>query len=75
MTFAERIRSLREDEDRTQEDMAKIFNTTQRKISRLETGQSNPSLLDIQQYCYHYNLSADYILGYTDKKIKLSERM
>ncbi len=74
MTFAERIRSLREDEDRTQEDMAKIFNTTQRKISRLETGQSNPSLLDIQQYCYHYNLSADYILGYTDKKIKLSER-
>ncbi len=74
MTFGERIRALREDKDQTQEYIAKIFNTTQRKISRLETGQSNPSLVDIQQYCYHYNLSADYILGFIDTPRKLIEK-
>ena len=66
MKFNERIRALREDEDKTQSDIAKIFNTTQRKISRLETGESQPTLQDIEQYCLLYNKSADYILGYTD---------
>lgn len=71
MKFNERIRALREDNDKTQLEMAIIFNTTQRKISRLETGQSEPTLLDIKQYCYYYNKSADYILGFTNEPILL----
>lgn len=66
MKFNERIRALREDTDKTQKDIAIIFNTTQRKISRLETGQSEPTLQDIKQYCYYFNKSADYILGFTN---------
>ena len=74
LKFNERIRALREDEDKTQSDIAKIFNTTQRKISRLETGQSEPTLLDIQQYCYYFNKSADYILGYINEPRPLNPK-
>lgn len=66
MNFNERIRALREDNDITQSDIAEAFKTTQRKISHLETGDSEPTLLDIEQYCRYFNKSADYILGYTD---------
>ncbi len=67
MKFNERIRALREDSDKRQIDIAQALNTTQRKISHLETGSSEPTLLDIEQYCRYFNKSADYILGYTDK--------
>lgn len=66
MEFNERIRALREDIDKTQTDIAIIFNTTQRKISRLETGASQPTIQDIKQYCYYFDKSADYILGFTN---------
>lgn len=66
MKFNERIRAMREDTDKTQKEIAVIFNTTQRKISRLETGQSEPTLQDIKQYCYYFDKSADYILGFTN---------
>lgn len=74
MKFNERIRNLREDADKTQSDIAKIFNTTQRKISRLETGNSQPTLQDIEQYCLLFDKSADYILGFTDKEIKFPKK-
>ena len=74
MEFKERIRSLREDKDLTQENIAKIFNTTQRRISYLEKGTTQPSLKDIEQYCYYFNLSADYILGFTNNPIPLPKK-
>ena len=66
MNFNERIRALREDCDKTQTEIAEILNTNQKKISRLETGECEPNLNDIKQLCQYYNLSADYILGFTD---------
>ena len=66
MKFNERIRALREDSDKRQIDIAQAFKTTQRKISRLETGNSEPTLFDIEQYCRYFNKSADYILGYSN---------
>ena len=67
MKFNERIRGLREDKDISQSDLAKILKTTQRRISYLETGDSEPTLLDIEQYCRYFDKSADYILGYTNE--------
>ncbi len=74
MNFNERIRNLREDIDKTQKEIATIFNTTQRKISRLETGESQPSLQDIKQYCHYFNKSADYILGFTNEPKPLPKK-
>lgn len=68
MQFHERIRALREDNDIRQEDIAKMMNTNQRKISRLETKTTEPTPEEIIRYCKIFNVSADYILGLSDKK-------
>ncbi len=67
MKFNEIIRGLREDKDLTQAQIGKIMNMTQRKISRLETGQSEPTTDEIILFCRFYKVSADYILGLTNK--------
>lgn len=67
MKFNERIRALREDKDLNQTQLGKIMNMSQRKISRLETGESEPTTDEIISFCRFYKVSADYILGLTDK--------
>ena len=47
----------------TQKDVAEILNTTQRKISRLETAEAEPNMEDLKMLCKYYNVSADYLLG------------
>ena len=47
----------------TQTDLANAIGVTQRKISFLETGASEPSLRDITALCRYFNVSADYLLG------------
>lgn len=71
MKFNENIRNLRENNDLTQKQLAEIFNTTQRKISRMETAEAEPSLKDIEMYCNFFNISADYILGFSDEAKKI----
>ena len=64
MTDIERLRGLREDKDLTQEQLGKILNMTQRKISRLEKGDTQITISDLKAYCDFFKISADYILGY-----------
>lgn len=68
MQFHERIRALREDNDIKQKDIAKLLNMNQRKVSRLETKATEPNPDEIIRYCKIFNVSADYILGLSDKK-------
>lgn len=68
MQFHERIRALREDNDIKQKDIAKLLNMNQRKVSRLETKATEPTPDEIIRYCKIFNVSADYILGLSDKK-------
>ena len=65
MEFNENIRALREDNDQTQEQIAKIMKTTQRRISRLETGFTQPTIEDIKKYCQYYHVTADWLLNVT----------
>ena len=68
MQFHERIRALREDSDIRQEDIAKLLNMNQRKVSRLETKATEPTPDEIIRYCKLFDVTADYILGLSDKK-------
>lgn len=74
--FAERMKELREfTEPRLkQEELGKILNMSQRKISRLETGAVNPTPEEIVQICKFYKVSADYILGITNDINKNKEK-
>ena len=65
MKFNEIVRGLREDREpgTTRQDVAEVLRTTQRKISRIETGDAEPSIEDLRMLCKYYNVSADYLLG------------
>ena len=73
MTYVQRIRDLREDMDITQEEVAKILNTTQGYYSKYELGIRKLPIDHLITLCKFYNVTADYILGLTDNRKKLSK--
>lgn len=62
----QRIRDLREDNDKTQADIAKFLNTYTTQYRRWETGESEIPVHKVIELCKYYNVSADYILGLKD---------
>lgn len=68
MDYTRRIRDLREDSDFTQEYVASVLNTSQTMYARYERGANELPIHHLIALCKLYNISADYILGLTDKK-------
>ena len=62
-----RIRALREDRDFSQKEIAEILHTTQQQYSKIETGKADISGEKLILLAKFYNVSADYILGFTNK--------
>ena len=67
LSLGEKIRNLREDADLTQFQMGKALHMTQRKLSYIECGKSEPSIDDIVVLCKYFDISADYLLGIAEK--------
>ena len=65
MTFGEKIRFLRENKELNQTALGKAVNMTQRKISYMELDRYEPSLDDLRALCAFFNVSADYLLGFS----------
>ena len=65
LTFAEKIRLLREEKELNQTQLGQAVGMTQRKISYLENGKYEPSLDDIRMLCRFFHVSADYLLGFS----------
>ena len=59
------LRELREDlePEKTQREVGLKCGITQRKLSFIETGKTEPNLQDLRELCLYYGVSADYILG------------
>ena len=68
----ERIRELREDNDLSQSQIAKVLKTTQQVYSRYEKGINEIPVRHIITLSRFYNVSCDYILGESDIKEKRS---
>ncbi|MBQ7934765.1 MAG: helix-turn-helix transcriptional regulator [Clostridia bacterium] len=68
MKVNERLKNLREDIEpkMNQTELGQVLGMTQRRVSFLETGTTEPNLDDIRAYCRYFDISADYILGLTD---------
>lgn len=64
LTFGEKLKLLREEQELNQTELGKLLHMTQRKISYLERDHYEPSLQDIQAICTHFRVSADYLLGF-----------
>lgn len=66
MAYYPRIRDLREDNDLTQKDIAKLLFITQQQYSLYEKGYRDIPTTLIIILADYYNTSTDYILGRTD---------
>ena len=66
MFYIRRIRDLREDHDKTQQEIADILGTSQTMYARYERGANELPLRHLIVLCKYYNVSADYILGLKD---------
>ena len=66
MSYAERIRSLREDHDRTQAQIAELLKVGQRTYCDYELGKTRIPVDSLIILARLYNVSMDYICGLTD---------
>lgn len=64
--YRERMKGLREDRDLRQQDVADFLGTTQSMYSEYERGKNELPIRHLIELCKHYQVSADYILGFTN---------
>ncbi len=63
MSYTERIRALREDHGKTQEEIAKLLNVGQKTYSDYELGKTRIPVDSLIILAKLYNVSMDYICG------------
>ena len=68
--YRERLRNVREDRDLTQAEVGKLLKKSQQGYNHIEAGRAELKIDDLITLCKFYNLSADYLIGLTDKPIK-----
>lgn len=67
MNYRERMRSLREDSDLTQAEVAKLLQKSQQGYNHIETGRAELKIEDLIRLCDFYHVTADYLIGRTDE--------
>lgn len=72
--YNEIIKELREDNDLLQKDIAKILNLDTSYYGKYERGIIPLPIEHLKTICKYYNVSADYILGFTDTPIPLPQK-
>ena len=66
MKYIKRIRDLREDNDKTQKEIAEYLGTSQTMYARYERGANELPIHHLIKLCEFYRVSSDYILGLSD---------
>lgn len=62
MNYIQRMRNLREDHDKTQQEIADILGTSQTMYARYERGANELPIRHLITLCKYYHVSADYFL-------------
>lgn len=60
--YPARMRALREDNDLTQAQVARVLGTSQTMYARYERGANELPIRHLMTLCRFYNVSADYFL-------------
>lgn len=68
MYYYQRLKDLREDQDKTQKEIAALIETTPQQYSLWERGVREIPFHNVIKLAIHYNCSIDYIAGLTNKK-------
>ena len=65
--YRTRLRNVREDHDLTQAEVGKILDKSQQGYNHIEAGRAELKIDDLVRLCQYYDLSADYLIGLTNK--------
>ena len=68
MDYIIRIRNLREDADKTQQEIAEYLGTSQTMYARYERGANEMPIRHMIKLSDYYQVSLDYLCGRTDEK-------
>lgn len=66
MDYTRRLRDLREDHGKTQQDIAEVLGTSQTMYARYERGANELPLRHLVKLAEYYRVSTDYLLGLVD---------
>ena len=66
--YIKRMRDLREDNDKTQQEIAEVLHTSQTMYARYERGANELPIHHLLTLCNFYGVSTDYFLGRSDRK-------
>ena len=61
--YAQRIRSLRIDHDKSQSQIAQVLGTSKNQVGKYERGEQEMPIKHLLTLCEYYHVSADYVLG------------
>ncbi len=67
----QRLKDMREDADKKQEDIAFILNITRQQYQLYESGKREMPMHHFMTLAKYYNISLDYLSGLIDKPKKL----
>ena len=67
MELKQRLKELRTERNMTQSDVAKLLNMSKMAISHWEKGNSEPSIEQLKILAKYFDVSIDYLVGYTDQ--------
>ena len=68
--MVKRIRDLREDNDKTQQEIADVLDTSQTMYARYERGANELPIRHLLTLAAYYAVTTDYLLGLTDEEKK-----
>jgi len=71
MYFYQRLRDIREDSDKKQEEIASVLSITRQQYQLYESGKREIPLHHLIALAKYYNISLDYLTGLTDTPKKL----
>ena len=66
MQFNDRLRSLRQDNDLTQDALSKKLHIDRKTLSNYETAYRTPNIYLVVKMANYFNVSIDYLLCNTD---------
>ena len=67
MNYTKQMRDLREDHDKTQQEIAAVLGISQTMYARYERGANELPVRHLIALCKYYKVSADYFLGLTNE--------
>ena len=63
LSYIKKIRDLRIDSDKTQQEIADVLQTSQTMYARYERGANEMPIHHLLKLCEYYGVTSDYILG------------